>query len=244
MNSSNLPTNKPFSKSEIEALGLWDVAEQFGRQPTKPTIKKSAANLTVDEIEGVQKQAFDEAFAQGEKEGYEKGFSEGTEQGFKQGQAEGFKQGYGEGQDLLRQQGAEFVALLESLAAPFKELDERVETELLDLVIGISKQLVRREIQSHPDQIIAIIKEGVNALPIAAQQVTLYLHPEDASLVRQSLSLDEMTLPWSIVEEPLLTRGGCHIETETSRIDMTIENQMAILVTAVLGGERDEDATS
>lgn len=243
MNLSNTSNNKPFSKSEIEALDLWDIAEQFGKKPKVivPVKKTAPVNLTVSDIEAMQKQAFDEAFLQGKAAGYEQGFSEAQPQGFAEGQKQGFKQGYTEGQDVIAQQSTEWVTLLESLATPFKLLDESVEHALLDLVIGITKQLVRREIQTHPDQIIAIIKEGLNALPIAARQLTLSLHPEDALLVRKSLDLKEMSLPWLIIEDPLLTRGGCHLEAESSRIDMTIETQMAIIVTTLLGGEREDD---
>jgi len=236
---------QPFSKSELQELGLWDVAEQFGRRNPVTQKKPEKVALTVEDIEKMQKQAYDEAFVQGKKQGYDKGFQEGTgkgfEQGFEQGKIAGSKQGYEESQGLLRQQSAEFVSLLESLSEPFKVLDEAVEKELVDLVIGIASQLVRREIKIDPGQIVAVIREAVNALPIASQKLTLRMHPEDAELVRNSLALDDMTLPWNIIEEPLITRGGCKVETETSQIDVTVEKKLAIIVATVLGGERDED---
>ena len=111
-----------FSESELEALGLWDVAEQFGKKNKNAKQKKENENatLTVEEIENMQKQAYDEAFAQGTKEGYEKGYQEGSkkgfDQGFEQGNTEGSKKGYEENLHLLRKQAAEFVSLLESLS--------------------------------------------------------------------------------------------------------------------------------
>ncbi|MCF6250653.1 MAG: flagellar assembly protein FliH [Methylococcaceae bacterium] len=238
---------QPFSEAELKALGLWDVAEQFGRKKTKTSPKPDAANvtLTVEQIENMQKQAYDEAFAQGQKEGHDKGFQEGEtkgyDQGFEQGKAEGSKKGYEENLHLLRKQTAEFVSLLESLSEPFKELDQAVEKELVDLSIGIANQLIRREIKIDPGQIVAVIREAVNALPIASQNLTLRMHPEDAELVRSSLALDDISPPWNIIEEPLITRGGCKVETETSNIDVTVENKLATIVTTILGGEREED---
>ncbi len=238
---------QPFSEAELKALGLWDVAEQFGRKKTKTSPKPDAANvtLTVEQIENMQKQAYDEAFAQGQKEGHDKGFQEGEtkgyDQGFEQGKAEGSKKGYEENVHLLRKQTAEFVSLLESLSEPFKELDQAVEKELVDLSIGIANQLIRREIKIDPGQIVAVIREAVNALPIASQNLTLRMHPEDAELVRSSLALDDISPPWNIIEEPLITRGGCKVETETSNIDVTVENKLATIVTTILGGEREED---
>ena len=234
-----------FSESELDALGLWDVAEQFGRKKTVAKQEEEKSTLTVEDIESMQKQAYDEAYAQGKSEGYEKGLQQGIEKGFEQGveegKQEGLKKGYEENQSLLRQQAAEFINLLESLSEPFKILDEAVEKELLDLVIGIASQLVRREIKIDSGQIIAVIREAVNALPIASQKLTLYMHPEDAELVRTSLALDDISSPWNIIEEPLITRGGCKVETETSYVDATVENKLASIIATILGDERAED---
>lgn len=238
---------KPFSESELQALGLWDVATQFGKKKgtIKPAVEKEKTSLTVDEIEKMQKQARDEAFEQGKKQGYDAGFQEGKmaghKAGFEQGKRDGEKKGYEENLHLVRKKTAEFVSLLEALNEPFKELDEKIERELVDLAIGIASQVVRREIKIDPGQIIAVIREAVNALPIAEQKLTLHMHPEDAELVRSSLALDDVSPPWNIIEDPLITRGGCRVATETSNIDSTVENRLAIIVATVLGGEREED---
>jgi flagellar assembly protein FliH len=238
-----------FSKSELEALGLWDVAEQFGKkkQHAIQNNNNEKPTLTVEEIESMQKQAYDEAFAQGTKEGYEKGYQDGSKkgfnQGFEQGKTEGSKKGYEENLHLLRKQTADFVSLLESLSEPFKQFDEQVEKELVRLSIGIASQLIRRELKIDPGQIIAVIREAVNVLPVAAQKLTLHMHPEDAELVRSSLAIDDVSPPWDIIEEPLITRGGCKVKTDVSSIDATVENRLAAIIATVLGGEREEDDT-
>lgn len=242
--------SQSFSESELKALDLWDVAEQFGQSSKKKqsTLDIKQATLTVDEIEKMQKKAYDEAYSLGKQEGFDKGFSAGTkkgmEQGLAQGKKEGEKKGYEDNLHLLRKQTAELVSLLGSLSEPFKELDEAVENELVNLAIGIASQLIRREIKIDRGQIVAVIREAVNALPLAAQKITLHMHPEDAELVRSSLALDDVSPPWTIIEEPLFTRGGCKVETETSRINATVENRLAIIVATVLGGEREEDGKS
>jgi len=67
------------------------------------------------------------------------------------------------------------------------------------------------------------------------------LHPEDAGLVRSALSLDEMSPPWKIVEDPLITRGGCKVDTEVSHIDATVENRLTAVIATLFGGEREHD---
>ncbi len=240
----------PFSQEELDALDLWDVGESFGKSENTPrkANKPDSVTLTVEQIETMQKQAYDEAFAQGKEEGYEKGYQESSKKGFDDGYEQGFKEGSKKGYDenlhLLKKQSSEFVRLLESLAEPFGNLDEAVEQELVNLSIGIASQLIRREIKIDPGQIIAVIREAVNALPSAGQKITLHMHPEDAELVRTSLALDDVSSPWNIIEEPLITRGGLTVKTESSHIDATVENRLAVIVAGVLGGEREKDRTA
>ncbi len=245
----SLSNKQTFSESELKALDLWDAGEQFGKKKAQEPAEteQEQAILTVEEIERMQKQAYDEAYALGKQEGFDAGYAEGRkkgeEEGFEQGKKEGETKGYEENLHLLRKQTADMVSLLGSLSEPFKELDEAVEKELVNLAIGIASQLIRREIKIDPGQIVAVIREAVNALPLAAQKITLHMHPEDAELVRTSLALDDVSPPWNIIEEPLFTRGGCKVETETSRINATVENRLATIVASVLGGEREEDGS-
>jgi flagellar assembly protein FliH len=185
--------------------------------------------LTVDEIEAMQKQAYDEAFAQGKKDGYSQGFNEGSQQG------------YEKNVQVLQKKATEFVSLLESLSQPFKDLDAEVEKELVKLAMAIATQIIRREIKLDPGQVIAAVREAIKVLPLSSQKIGLYLHPEDAELVRSALSLDEMSPAWGIVEDPLITRGGCKVNTEVSHIDATVENRLAAVIATLFGGEREQD---
>lgn len=251
-----------FSEAELDALDLWDVGENFDRKEVDETttaivsdlkneaetpseITTATTILTVEEIENMQKQAYDEALEQGNQAGYEKGFEEGAQKGYKEGfekgMTEGAKKGYEESKELLREQTVEFGNILESMSEPLEELDETIENELVNLAIGIAKQVIRREIKTDAGQIIAIIREAVKALPVAAQKLTLHMHPEDAALVSKAFALDDISSPWGIVEDPLMSRGGCKVETEDSKIDATVENRLAVIVATILGGERRKD---
>jgi flagellar assembly protein FliH len=224
-----------FSPSELASLSLWlmpdvsvksestDLAEAQNFDPLPMPV------LTVDEIEVMQKQAYDEAFAQGKKEGYSQGFNEGS------------RQGYEENVQILQTKAAEFVSLLESLSQPFKLLDAEVENELVKLAMAIATQIIRREIKLDPGQVIAAVREAIKILPLSSQKISLYLHPEDAGLVSSALSLDEMSPAWRIVEDPFITRGGCKVNTEVSYIDATVENRLAAVIATLFGGERELD---
>ncbi len=252
MSSSN--KNPNFSDKELDDLGTWEFNEQLGGKKANalqhsPQPSSSSSRLTVEDIENMQQQAYDESFSQGRQEGYQKGLEEGKKEGLEaglkegleKGKEEGIKKGYDESIHLLHKQTAEFISLLKSLSEPFQNLDETIENELVNLSIGIAKQLVRREIKTNPEQIIAVIREAVHALPIASQKLTLHLHPNDAKLVRTSLTPEDLSPSWQIFEDSLITQGGCKVITETSHIDATVENRLAAIVANIMGGERKED---
>ena len=226
----------------------WDLPDVSGRekpqpeQQTEPVEVKAQKPeppkiLTIAEIEAIQNKAYQEAYDQGHEQGRESGYQEGFQKGYQ----EGSRKGYDENLHLLRQQAAEFSSLLESLNEPFKNLDQRVEQELVSLAMAVGAQIVRREIKVDPGQVVAVVREAVASLPVASQKITLRLHPEDAELVRSSLSLDEMTVPWQLIEDPLITRGGCQLDTESSHIDATIEQRLAVIFAQVMGGQRQDD---
>lgn len=223
-----------FTAAELESLRLWSMPDVSGTEAMAPEAveldDEPTPILTVDEIEAMQKQAYDEAFAQGKMHGFQQGFDEGS------------KKGYEDNLHLLQSQAARLVKLLEALSEPFKRLDDEVEKELVKLVIGIATQIIRREIKTDPGQIVAVVRETLNVLPLASQKISLKLHPEDAELVRTALALDDVSPSWSIVEDPLITRGGCEVDTEISHVDATVEHRLAAVIATLLGGEREHDS--
>lgn len=228
-----------FSSSELESLSVWQVPDASIKPESVDSTEGQNFDslplsvLTVDEIEAVQKQAYDEAFAQGKKDGYDEGFNEGFN--------EGSSRGYQENVQRLQNKAAEFSSLLAALSQPFRDLDAEVEKELVKLAIAVATQIIRREIKMDPGQVIAAVREAINVLPLSSQKINLHLHPEDAELVRSALSLDEMSPAWRIVENPLITRGGCKVDTEVSHIDATVENRLAAVIATLFGGEREYD---
>jgi flagellar assembly protein FliH len=129
-------------------------------------------------------------------------------------------------------------ALLDFMARPLEQLDAEVERQLAVLAGAIARQVVRREIRTEPGQIIAVIRETVALLPAATREVRVHLHPDDAALVRERLREPGGDAAWAIVEDPVLSRGGCRVTTESSTIDARVEQRLGAAIAAVLGDER------
>jgi flagellar assembly protein FliH len=169
---------------------------------------------TAGRLEALQKDAYDEA--------WQKGHADGLAAGEKD----------------ARERIGRLNELLKALAHPFDELDEMIEKQLVELAMAVVKQLFRREIRTDPTHVIGVVREAIQLLPAASRSVQLHLHPEDASLVRESLSPTEGELAWTIVEDPLIARGGCNVTTENSRIDATNESRLRSVIAAIAGDER------
>lgn len=169
---------------------------------------------------------------------YFEGLAEGRDEGHRLGRQEGLSDGRAE----LRDEADHFRQLMLALARPLEQVDEKVERLLVMLAMTVARQLVRRELKTEPGQVVAAVREAVSALPNASRAIQVHLHPEDAALVRAALDLNSNTAgPWEIVEDPVLTRGGCRVAAEDSHIDATVENRLAVTIAKVLGGERRGD---
>ena len=169
---------------------------------------------TVRGLADLQEEAYKEAFEQGLTEGREAGRAE------------------------IKVQVDRLAGMFYDLAKPFEVLDAEVERELLALAMALARQIVRRELKTDPTQIIGIIRDAIAALPVAARDVRVHLHPEDAAIVRQNLAPTESERAWAIIEDPVMARGGCQITTSTSRIDARLETRLTAIVSELMGTER------
>jgi len=164
---------------------------------------------------------------------------------WEQGQAKGREAGLMAAQQEARAAAAEaerrvqqLQSILDLMARPLADLDQQVQRQLAQLAGAIARQIIRRELKTQPDEIVAVVRETVGLLPIVARQVRVHLHPEDAELVRSRLASASGERAWSIVEDPMLARGGCRVTSETSNIDAQLEQRLGAAIAAMLGDER------
>jgi len=129
-------------------------------------------------------------------------------------------------------------AALHLLARPLEQLDAEMESDLAQLALAVGKQIARRELRIEPTQVIAILRESLALLPAAAREVRVHLHPEDAATVREHLTAPTNGEAWTIVEDPTLSRGGCIVHSQSSRIDARLESRIAAVAASALGDER------
>ena len=184
-------------------------------------VQARRAGKTVQELEDVERRAYEEAYAKGRAEGLAAVEREMRPQ-----------------LQQLQTRIERLDAIISTLAKPLQELDAEVEEQLVQLALTVARHLVRRELRMDPSQVIAIIRESVALLPASARDVRVHLHPEDAAVVREKLSTPTGERVWTVVEDPVLGRGGCRVTTDTAQIDARLETRIGTVVSALLGEER------
>jgi flagellar assembly protein FliH len=180
-----------------------------------------AGVVTARELENIHKQAYAE--------------------GFEIGTAEGYADGQRRAAADITARCEILEAVTQQLVAPLATLDEEMVNSVAELALLIARHLVRRELKTAPGEVIGVVRETMRLLPIASRGTTLHLNPDDAELVRSALAIDTDGISWRVEADPLISRGGCIVETETSRIDATVESRIAAIASKMFGGEREGD---
>ncbi|MFL1524573.1 flagellar assembly protein FliH [Pseudomonas sp. O230] len=165
--------------------------------------------LTLEELESIRQEAYNEGFATGEKEGFHS-----TTLKVRQ-----------EAEAILAPKVAALEQLMANLFEPIAEQDTQIEKSLVDLVQHITKQVIQRELAIDSTQIEHVMREALKLLPLGVGNVRLYINPQDFEQVKALRERHEET--WRIVEDEALLPGGCRVETEHSRIDATVETRVA-----------------
>ncbi|WP_085577811.1 MULTISPECIES: flagellar assembly protein FliH [unclassified Pseudomonas] len=182
-------------------------------EPEPPEIEEvpleEVQPLTLEELESIRQEAYNEGFAIGEKEGFHS-----TTLKVRQ-----------EAEVALAAKVASLEQLMGHLFEPIAEQDTQIEKSLVDLVRHIAKQVIQRELAIDSTQIERVMRDALKLLPLGVGNVRLYVNPQDFAQVKALRERHEET--WRIVEDETLLPGGCRVETDHSRIDASIETRIA-----------------
>ena len=190
--------------------------------PPEPVeIVPHVALPTLEEIEAIREQA--------RAEGYAEGLQEGRAAGHAEGYADGARAGQIEAESELEH--------LRSIAATFSDAvvqaDETIAHDVLELALRLARGMVRTAFEVRPELILPVVQEAIGYLPVLAQPATLTLNPEDAEIVRQAMGQELVKGGWRIVEDAMLARGGCKVDTASNQIDAQAQARWARLTHAL-----------
>lgn len=155
----------------------------------------------------------------------ERMLEEARSQGYAAGLAEGREAAATEARLAAEAFAGQYGALIDGLRQSLKELDQTVAEHLLGLAIEIADQITRAHIVVREDALLPVIREAIAALPLHHAHITLRLNPADAADIRRLMG-DELTQSSTqIIEDQLISRGGCLLQAGASEVDATLETR-------------------
>ena len=174
---------------------------------------------TVEEIEALQKQAYDEAVKAGHEDGLKQGLRE------------------------MEVKAKQLQNMFNFLQQPLNELDKEVEQQLTELAIMLSEKLLQKESKLDVQHIQNLVHESLEYLPAKSRDIQVRLNADDIALLTQAeIDIDQQS--WSCVADNSITPGGCVIESNSSHIDATVETRVQQLVDQLSIHHDDENESA
>lgn len=172
--------------------------------------------MTAEELQAIFDEAEKDGFEQGHKEGFAKGNTEGYEAGRQQGLKEMRAQ-------LVAEQ-QRFQALAHALLNPIDAQDDDLEHMVLDIICTLTQSVVQREVQTDSSQILQLVRNAIDALPVGSKNIRVCLNPDDLAAIETYAT--EQQLDWKFFGDSGLLPGGCRIETPESRVDFSVSSRL------------------
>jgi len=226
-------------KEEMTAWERWELPllDEKGNEVEQEAEVKP---MTAGEMEEIREAAHEDGLKEGRDEGYksglEQGRADGHKEGFATGQEEGRAQGRSEAIEATRQEVAARMDRLEhlmgELVLPIQRHEEELETVLVNLTTALARAVVYRELSVDSSQIRQVVRQALSALPSTAENLRIYVHPDDLEPVQEVA--EKLEAAPRIIEDDTLLPGGCKIESRHSLVDYTVEKRFQRTVQSML----------
>ncbi|OHC23283.1 MAG: flagellar assembly protein FliH [Pseudomonadales bacterium RIFCSPHIGHO2_02_FULL_60_43] len=180
--------------------------------------------LTLDELEAIRQDAYNEGFATGEKDGFHAGQLKAKQ----------------EADIALAAKLASMEQLMTQLFEPISAQDQQLEEAMVSLLGQMVRQVIQRELVSDSSQIRQVLSEALKLLPMGTGNIRIHVNPQDFEIIKALRERHEES--WRILEDTSLLPGGCRVESELSRIDATVETRLNQAIKQLFEQQREQAA--
>lgn len=180
--------------------------------------------LTLDELEAIRQDAYNEGFATGEKDGFHAGQLKAKQ----------------EADIALAAKLASMEQLMTQLFEPISAQDQQLEEAMVSLLGQMVRQVIQRELVSDSSQIRQVLSEALKLLPMGTGNIRIHVNPQDFEIIKALRERHEES--WRILEDASLLPGGCRVESELSRIDATVETRLNQAIKQLFEQQREQAA--
>jgi len=207
-------------KEQMSAFQRWELAsfnERPAAAPAAPAAPEPALP-TIEQLAEIREAA--------RTKGHAEGWADGRAEGLAQGRAEAAAE-----TERLRQ-------IADTFGQEVARADEVIAQQMLDLALDLAQAMLKTALAVRPELVLPIVGEAIHYLPALQQPALLFLHPDDAQLVRNHMDDELQKAGWRLAEDTQLERGGCRVETASNQIDATTATRWQ-RIAAALGRESE-----
>lgn len=237
------PSSELLTAQQSEAFSLWNLpsfdqpSETVAPEPAVVTVADDTVDeddvrvedvtiedvkpLTLDEVEAIRQDAWNEGFSTGEKDGFHAGQLKAAQ----------------EAEIALASKVQALENIMRELFEPIANQDQELEETMLELVMQISQQVIQRELKIDSSQIKHVVRESLKLLPMGSEAVRVYVNPQDFEQIKALRERHEES--WKIIEDDDLLPGGCRFESVNTQINASIETRIDHIATQILEQQRE-----
>ena len=238
--SEKKPSSELIRLQAGDVLNIWDLPSFDGPSTEVPVVTQEpeiiaeeenvqveevavdeVKPLTLDDVEAVRQDAWNEGFSTGEKDGFHAGQVKAQQ----------------EAQEVLTAKVAALEGIMQQFFEPIAQQDQQLEVAMLDLIKRISTQVIQRELRLDSSQIKQVVRESLKLLPVGSEAVRVYVNPQDFEQIKALRARHEEN--WKIIEDDGLLPGGCRFESLNTRIDASIETRIEHIAQQFLEQQRE-----
>lgn len=161
----------------------------------------------------------------------------------------GYQDGYRDGQVALeafkesfaRQTAARVADLIAALDDQWTGLEEQMAAAITRTAVQLARQVVRHELDTHPEIVARVAQEAVGAIVLSARHLRVHVHPADHAAVAAGAGEALQARDVRLVADPEIEPGGCVVESDLGQVDARIGTRWAAAA-AIYGRDDAWDA--
>jgi len=221
--------SKLIQEAHDEAEAIREEARKKASEEVKSKIDSAIKDKQIAEDEA--KQIKNNALAEAERirnqatEEENKVFDEARNLGFKEGHEDGWKDGRAEVSRLIER----LHKILDAAIGKRQEIIEQTETQLIDLVLLITRKVVKAISENQSNVVINNVIQALTKLK-SRGDIAIRVNLADLDLatehVRDFMKMAENVKSVTVLEDSSVDKGGAIIETDFGQIDARIFSQL------------------
>ncbi|MBB6523472.1 FliH/SctL family protein [Pseudoteredinibacter isoporae] len=224
--------------SSEEKLAQDRRASEIGEDESIDELEAEVEPLTAQQLEEIRLHAH--------KEGYQAGYDEGHKHGVDAGTQEGRQQGEtsirAELEPALRAETDSLSELNRLLQAAFAEQQDQLKPLILNMVTGLARQFIEKELEQSPELLTHFIQKGIQVLPGKVEELTVQVHPDRQETVQNTLRVPEGE--FQVQSNPELGPWDCQLNSDCSQVSLDFESRWQTLLEQFTQGDLTSDEST